>query len=548
MSRHPFALSVTLISLALTAAAARAQAPVNELESLLAPGASINDRMGDVLACDASWLVAGVPTRATTIQSAGIVAVWPRVGSSVGAPIQLESPTPANGGQFGAAVALDGDALCVTEPNSRHFGLPARGAVHVFRLINGVWTHAESVPSPSTANGFGFACALEGDVLAVGAPYQPLPFASLGAAFVFRRIAGQWVQEGMPTASDGASGDRFGSSIALSGDRLVVGAPMKTLAGQIEGAAYAFARVGGAWSETARFAVDPGVGDFGLGVSAALQGTTACFGAARTNNRGAVYQFVDSGAGWARVERLQPALLGPFATFGHALSLRGDTLLVGAYQDSVTSLYSGAAWVYQRAGATFTPTVRLVGSLVPGAVFGKGVATDGAGWHAVGESVRTLPGAPASSGAVHLFRPDRPLGSNYCTPVANSTQRTGAIAALGSEVVALDQLTLVAYQLPNNSFGFFLASQAQANIAHPGGSQGVLCLGGSIGRYVGAGQIRNTGTAGTFALPLDLTATPTPQGLVAVAPGETWNYQAWHRDNVGGATSNFTDAVSVVFQ
>ena len=85
-------------------------------------------------------------------------------------------------------------------------------------------------------------------------------------------------------------------------------------------------------------------------------------------------------------------------------------------------------------------------------------------------------------------------------------------------------------------------------LGQPGGSQGVLCLGGSIGRYVGPGQIKNTGAIGAFSLALDLTQTPTPIGFVAIAAGETWHFTTWHRDAVGGvATSNFTNGLSIAF-
>ncbi|MDG1984154.1 MAG: hypothetical protein P8M11_06290, partial [Planctomycetota bacterium] len=72
---------------------------------------------------------------------------------------------------------------------------------------------------------------------------------------------------------------------------------------------------------------------------------------------------------------------------------------------------------------------------------------------------------------------------------------------------------------------------------------------GAIGRYVGPGQIVNSGATGEVTLPLDLTQTPQPTGFVSVQPGETWNFQAWYRDSVGGsATSNFTDGLSITFQ
>jgi hypothetical protein len=111
-----------------------------------------------------------------------------------------------------------------------------------------------------------------------------------------------------------------------------------------------------------------------------------------------------------------------------------------------------------------------------------------------------------------------------------------------------NDVTLEATGLPNNAFGFFLTSTMQGFVMNPGGSVGNLCLGGSIGRYVGPGQIQNTGLLGAISLQLDLTQTPTPTGLVSVAPGQTWNFTAWHRDVQGGvAVSNFADGYSINF-
>ena len=142
------------------------------------------------------------------------------------------------------------------------------------------------------------------------------------------------------------------------------------------------------------------------------------------------------------------------------------------------------------------------------------------------------------------------IGNRYCTPaIANSTGQPALIRAAGSSQVSNNNLTLTAEALPLNAFGFFLTSRTQGAVNQPGGSQGRLCLGGAIGRYVGPGQIKNSGTTGSFALLLNLNATPQPSGSVAVVPGETWNFTAWYRDAVGGAaTSNFTDGLAVTFQ
>ena len=145
--------------------------------------------------------------------------------------------------------------------------------------------------------------------------------------------------------------------------------------------------------------------------------------------------------------------------------------------------------------------------------------------------------------------PTNTIGSNYCSAAVNSTGATGAVFAVGSEFASDNLVTLSASDLPTNSFGFFLTSMNQGFTGNPGGSQGNLCLSGSIGRYVATGQIKNSGSAGIFDLTLDLNQTPTPTGLVTVVAGDTWNFTAWHRDAVGGSvTSNFTDAVSITFQ
>jgi hypothetical protein len=140
------------------------------------------------------------------------------------------------------------------------------------------------------------------------------------------------------------------------------------------------------------------------------------------------------------------------------------------------------------------------------------------------------------------------IGTNYCAANANSTGATGSISATGSGSVAANNVTLRASSLPNNAFAFFLVSRDAGFVANPGGSQGNLCLAGSIGRYVGPGQIGNTGAVGAVDLAIDLTQIPQPTGPVAVAAGETWRFTCWHRDVVAGsATSNFSNGLAIAF-
>jgi uncharacterized membrane protein len=142
---------------------------------------------------------------------------------------------------------------------------------------------------------------------------------------------------------------------------------------------------------------------------------------------------------------------------------------------------------------------------------------------------------------------DGPIGAPYCTPGATNSTGVGArISAEGSLTAASNSLTLIADRLPLNSFGYFLNSETQTSMPNPGGSQGTLCLGGTVGRFLQ--QVQNSGATGTISIVVDLTNMPQPNGPVSVLGGQTWNFQAWYRDANPTVTSNFTDAVSISYQ
>lgn len=132
--------------------------------------------------------------------------------------------------------------------------------------------------------------------------------------------------------------------------------------------------------------------------------------------------------------------------------------------------------------------------------------------------------------------------SRYCTPAStNSSGAPARMDASGSDAVVDNALTLVAEDLPTNTFGYFLTSRTQG-LSVPPGSQGTICLGGSIGRF--SAFVQSSGGAGTFSLTIDLTSVPGNPPAAAV-PGDTWNFQAWFRDANPMNTSNLTDGIEV---
>jgi tetratricopeptide (TPR) repeat protein len=151
----------------------------------------------------------------------------------------------AGGGGFRLGVAVAGDVGVVCAPR-RNLGNGNFGECVLYRLIGGTWT-TDGVLLPSAPGMFGSSVAMSGDRIVVGAPtYNVLP----GHAFVFRRVApGSWVEEAVLAPWHG-NDTPFGSSVAIDGDVIAVGAP-----GEIDeagaptnpGAVYVFRRNGSAW-------------------------------------------------------------------------------------------------------------------------------------------------------------------------------------------------------------------------------------------------------------------------------------------------------------
>lgn len=139
------------------------------------------------------------------------------------------------------------------------------------------------------------------------------------------------------------------------------------------------------------------------------------------------------------------------------------------------------------------------------------------------------------------------LGTPFCSGATNSTGVAGRTRALGTGTIAANDIVLQGSNLPPAFFGIFLTSRVASSPAPI--ASGFLCLGGAVGRYQGPGLILQIDPAGNIELPIDLGAMPQGAGFVPANAGETWYFQAWHRDITGGVpTSNFTTGIGVTFQ
>jgi hypothetical protein len=415
---------------------------------------AVDDEVGAAVAIGDDWVAVAAPyveTPGTT--DAGAVHVYGRIAGTWARVTRLTAPTPANYSQFGVGLAIEGSTLVVGSP-SFEGGPSQSGRVDVFAARGSGFEFVGSLESPTpalfdsfgtsvalsqgrvtagspfvgggvafagwaaaeqkvlssdpvTIDGFGISVAIDGETALVGVWQDDDKGVDSGAAFVFVRSGGVWCEQQKLTAVDGQAGDRFGWSVALSGDTALLGAERDDDGGADAGSAYVFVRTDGTWSQQEKFVPGDAAAGDELGWSVALDGDTALVGADRDDDPaagadvGAVYVFVRTGSGWNQQQKLTAADGAPDDLFGQSVALSGDTALVGAASDDDKGGGSGSAYVFVRTSGAWSQQQKLTA--------GDGAAGDLFGWSVALRGDTALVGAPrdddkgTDSGSAYVF-------------------------------------------------------------------------------------------------------------------------------------------------
>ena len=258
---------------------------------------------------------------------------------------------------FGRSVAVHGTRAVIGSPLDNHNGKTS-GSVYVFESNGSTWTQiAKLVPSDAT-NGdvFGTSVAIHGDRLVVGAEGDDDDGASSGSAYVFVRSAtGGWTQEAKLLASDGVTFDEFGSAVAIEGSRIAVGAKGESDGGLGAGAVYVYERqTSGAWLQMAKIVAPSASAGDQLGRSVALSGDRLATGAFGdddvASDGGAAYVYKrNTNGSWSVEAKLIASDAVDLDQGGYCIDLDGMRLVMGAYRADIgSSADRGAAYVFER--------------------------------------------------------------------------------------------------------------------------------------------------------------------------------------------------------
>ena len=319
------------------------------------------------------------------------------LGLALASPASAQSPCESDklvaidgaaGDDFGAAVAVDGTIAVVGAPEDDDDG-SSSGAAYVFRFDGAAWAHEQKLTASDADGGddFGFWVAISGDTIVVGSPRDDTVAGNnAGSAYVYVFDGGQqlWIEQDHLFASDAGADDRFGSSVAIDGDTLLVGATQEDEAANNAGAGYVFTRTAGVWSHQDKLVPTSSGTNPQMGRSASLDGDVAVLGAWQDAPKGmfsvgAAHVFRRSGTTWFEQQKLTASDAADFRWFGQSVSVSGTVIAVGAYGDRADDLSeSGGAYFYTFNGLSWVE-LNNVNASDPAANdrFGWSIALDG---------------------------------------------------------------------------------------------------------------------------------------------------------------------------
>ena len=269
-----------------------------------------------------------------------------------GDEILVTPPTSDANDLFGISVSISGNTAIVGASGDNS----AQGTAHIYVRNGCVWAEQQILNASDGVAGdtFGNSVSINGDTAIVGAKSKA---SGRGSAYVFVRNGTTWTPQQILNASDGAAGDNFGESISISGDTAIIGASGDDTA---RGSAYVYVRSGTTWTQQQKLLASDGVSNDKFGASVSINFESVIVGAnGDDGSRGSAYVFTRNGTTWSPQQKLLASDGVVNDLFGKSVSISFDSAVVGASGDDSSK---GAAYVFARNGINWTQQQKLTAS------------------------------------------------------------------------------------------------------------------------------------------------------------------------------------------
>jgi hypothetical protein len=323
---------------------------------------------------------------------------------------------------FGWSVSISGDYAVIGAQCDDDNGSQS-GSAYIFYNNGTSWSQQAKLMANDAFeyDVFGTSVSISGDYVIIGAYSDDDNGSSSGSAYIFFRDGTSWSQQAKLIAADGAANDRFGQSVSISGDSVVISAILDNGNTEKSGTAYIFTRSGTTWSQQVKLTAADGATDDLFGLSVAISGDYAVIGAAYDddtgNNSGSAYVYYRDGSLWSQQAKLIANDGAADDLFGSSESISGDYAVIGAYEDDDNGWKSGSAYIFYRTGSTWSQQTKIVSD--------DGAADDQFGWSVSISGDTAIIGTRwdddkgSNSGSAYLFNRDETSWSQQAKIVAD---------------------------------------------------------------------------------------------------------------------------------
>ncbi len=335
------------------------------VKKILASDGAAGDRFGASVAISGDTVVVGAEFNDVKGNDSGSIYIFDRNedgSDNWGQVTRIVASDGAAGDRFGASVAISGDTVVVGARFDDDNGIGS-GSAYIYEYEHGgaigKWVLVKKILASDGAadDFFGTSVAISGDTVVVGAHRDDDNGTESGSAYIFDRNEGRpnnWGEVEKILASDGAARDRFGRSVAISEDTVVVSSDDNSTS---SGSAYTFDRNNGGphnWGEVEKILASDGAADDFFGTSVAISGDIVIIGASadddKGNNSGSAYTFDRNEGGpdnWGEVTKILASDGAAGDSFGSSVAISGNTVVVGARFDDDNGFFTGSAYIFE---------------------------------------------------------------------------------------------------------------------------------------------------------------------------------------------------------
>jgi hypothetical protein len=293
----------------------------------------------------------GEPYDAQNGCNSGSAYIFTRTGTTWIQQAKILPSDGTAGDNFGSSVSLDGDTALIGASSDNDNGYIS-GSAYIFARTGTTWTQQTKILASDgiSYSRFGCSVSLNLDTALIGAYWGDGNEVDSGSSYVFIRTGTTWIQQAKLLASDGAADDLFGYYVSLDGDTALIGTYADDDNGASSGSAYVFIRTGTTWAQQQKILASDGATFDFFGYSVALSDNTAFIGATQNIGNGyysgSMYVFIRQQNTWMQQAKLIASDGAAGDCFGCSVSLDSNTAFIGGFWDDDNGNDSGSTYIF----------------------------------------------------------------------------------------------------------------------------------------------------------------------------------------------------------